>query len=115
MPLREPVLLSLAHRACDACPEPVGGVLNYSLLQGGSEACAVLVPRPTTPAVLPCSSPHLLCGLPDTVTHGLHVALLFLQLLLQLCDPGLQAALLVLERVPKGNTVMSEASSLPWA
>lgn len=41
------------------------------------------------PAALPGSSPHLLCGLPDAVTHGLHVALLFLQLLLQLRNPGL--------------------------
>lgn len=32
-----------------------------------------------------CPSPHLLRGLPDAVTHGLHVALLFLQLLLKLC------------------------------
>lgn len=61
--------------------------MSPSQLQGGSEAC---------------SGPHLLCGLPDAVTHGLHVALLFLQLLLQLRDPGLQAALLVLKRVPKG-------------
>ena len=56
--------------------------------------------------MLPCSwppRPHLLCGLPDSVTHGLHVALLFLQLLLQLRDAGLQAALIVLQRVPKGK------------
>lgn len=54
-------------------------------------------------ADLGCPGPHLLRGLPDAVTHGLRVALLFLQLLLELRDAGLQAALLILQRVPKGK------------
>ena len=68
-----------------------------------------------------CPGPHLLCGLPDAVTHSFHVALLFLQLLLELCDPGLQAALLILQRVPKGKAAAlgppaspGLGSSLPW-
>lgn len=46
---------------------------------------------------------HLLRGLADAVAHGLHVALLLLQLLLQLGDPGLQATLLVLQGIPEGG------------
>lgn len=65
-------------------------------------AGAALVHGPA-PAAWPRSGPHLLCGLPDAVAHGLHVALLLLQLLLQLCNPRLQAPLLVLKRIPEGK------------
>lgn len=58
-------------------------------------------------------SPYLLRGLPDTVTHGLHVALLLFQLLLQLCDPGLEAALLILKSISKGKAAASGASASP--
>lgn len=57
--------------------------------------------------------PHLLRGLPDAVTHGLRVALLFLQLLLELRDAGLQAALLILQRVPKGKAAALQPPASP--
>ena len=91
-----------------------------------------LTPAPVSPLSTPtpslqCSSvgrvtgcslallcPHLLRGLPHAVTHGLHVALLLLQLLFQLRDPGLQAALLVLKCVPKGNAGGSGPPASLW-
>lgn len=75
------------------------------------------MPQARSPAQL---WPHLLRGLADAVTHGLHVALLLLQLLLQLCDAGLQAALLVLQRVPRdmqpclGLLASRPGNSLSW-
>lgn len=57
---------------------------------------------PTFPAGGPLAA-HLLRGLADAVAHGLHVALLLLQLLLQLGDPGLQATLLILQGIPEGG------------
>lgn len=46
---------------------------------------------------------YLQGGFADPVAHGLHVALLFFQLLLQLGNPRLQATLLILQCIPKGN------------
>lgn len=56
-----------------ASSHPRPGLAHRSLSQGGCR-------RPW---------PHLLRGLPDALAHGFRVALLFLQLLLELCDPGL--------------------------
>ena len=72
--------------------EPVRHQCGSWCRDGGLSQCRSWLP-----------SPHLLRGLPDAVTHGLHVALLFLQLLLKLRDAGLQAALLILQRIPKGK------------
>ena len=69
------------------------------MLRSGMCRVPTLLPRPTPAwawhtgacrrAGPGCPGPHLLRGLPDALTHGFRVALLFLQLLLELCDPGL--------------------------